>query len=236
MCSIYFVRFIKRVNTVFNIYLKTVQNKETINDISSLILQKYSLTSKLTLVGISGAAALGKSSLALALKNNILFTTEKDVEILPTDAFLLNRKERHSKKISGYNPNATNILELYKCVKDLLRGKNVSFYPYDHGTGNFLEHLVTLKPSDILIIDGIHSLHSRLRDLISLKIFLNTNREIAIKLRSTIDSSQRGYSKHSALSAAYLEQNNYDLYVHPYSEFADVIVQVHDNWIYEIIT
>lgn len=213
-----------------------MKNLATINQLTKLVLQKYTLSGSLTLIAISGAAALGKTNLATALRNNIIDNAKRSVDIFSTDAFLMTRKERRRKGISGYDPRATGVDKIHECIKRLLEGENVSFYPYDHYSGCKMRHPITVEPSDIIIVDGIHSFHSNIRSLMDLRIFLDANHELAINMRSIVDSSQRGYPHTLALSTAHSEHKNYEVYIQPYIEFADIVVQVMDDWKYEIIS
>jgi uridine kinase len=212
-----------------------MSNAKTIDQLTKLILQKHLSSASRTFIAISGAAALGKTTLANTLRDNIMSKMEISVDILPTDAFIMTRKERYLKGASGYDPRATKINNIYEAIRGLLRGECVSFYPYDHGTGSSVRQLISLKPSDIILVDGIHSFHSKIRRLMDLKIFLNAKHQLAIEMRSVVDVDQRGYAKHFAISTAHLEHKNYEIYIHPYIEFADVILQVSENWIYEIV-
>ncbi len=65
---------------------------------------------------VSGAAALGKTTYC---KNLAGFLNDNGVktEHIPLDGFMLNRKTRQDRKLSGYNPQSTDIPLLIKTVR-----------------------------------------------------------------------------------------------------------------------
>jgi uridine kinase len=68
---------------------------------------------------VSGAAALGKTTFC---KNLAGFLNDNGVETkhIPLEGFMLDRKTRQDGKLSGYNPQSTDIPFLIKTLKELL--------------------------------------------------------------------------------------------------------------------
>ncbi|HSQ03394.1 MAG TPA: hypothetical protein VLN59_05135, partial [Burkholderiales bacterium] len=181
-------------------------------------------------VAISGAAALGKTRLCHAIVDAAdhrgMTTT-----LVELDGFLKNRSERREENLSGYNPRATRFRPLLDTLHTLLfAGQSVDVPTYDHTTGMH-GAAVSLAPADLVLLDGIMSLHYEVRDhFISGSIFLQAETELIMKAhRLDVDMRERGYSAVKALAHCEAETREYDRWIHHQVEFADLVVCIAED-------
>ena len=85
---------------------------------------------------------------------------------------------------------------------------------------------ITLKPSKILIIEGILILHNKeLRDLMYMKVFVDTDADVRLGRRILRDMEERGRSVDSVLNQyAATVKPMHEKYVEPSKKNADIIV------------
>jgi uridine kinase len=88
---------------------------------------------------VSGAAALGKTAFCKNLERYLNDLWINTVHI-PLDGFLLDRKTRRHRKLSGYNPESTDMPFLIETMKKLIYdGREINLPLYDHNTGSWME-------------------------------------------------------------------------------------------------
>ena len=175
---------------------------------------------------VSGAAALGKTTFC---KNLTGFLNDNGVktEHIPLDGFMLDRKTRQDRKLSGYNPQSTDIPLLSKTMKELIyNGKEVKLPLYDHKTG---EHggFRTITPCRVIILDGIMSLHYEIREMFTnFNIFFHSDDLIMRGLRLLVDMEERGYSVFEALAHSDEEFASYNKWIYHQISFANLRISV----------
>ena len=112
---------------------------------------------------VSGAAALGKSAFCKNLARYLNDLWINTVHI-PLDGFLLDRKTRQDRKLSGYNPESTAMPLLIETMKKLIYdGREINLPLYDHNTGKH-SGFKLIGPGQVIILDGIMSLHYEIRE------------------------------------------------------------------------
>lgn len=184
------------------------------------------------MIGISGAAGVGKSTFSQQLKD-IMLKKGISVSVLPLDAFLLDRSNRLIEAVSGYDPKASDITGAAKCIRGLRDGNSQLIRPYNHNTGKHEEE-TWVKPAEITIVEGIHSLHPDLHSYYALKIFLYSSPETTSELRFLADIFDRSYSPRDAFSHANTEYSSFEKHILHYINFSNRIVNVKEYWTYEI--
>ena len=175
---------------------------------------------------VSGAAALGKTTfcknLAGFLNNNGVKT-----EHIPLDGFMLDRTTRQDRKLSGYNPQSTDIPLLINTMKELIyNGREVKLPLYDHKTG---EHssFKPISPCRAIILDGIMSLHYEIREIFAnFNIFFYADDLVMRGLRLLVDLKERGYSVFEALAHSDEEFGSYNKWIYHQISFANLLISV----------
>jgi len=111
-------------------------------------------------------------------------------------------------------------------MQALMDGKPITRKQYDYSRHCRADSDELIYPSDVLIIEGIHSFYDeRLCSLMFLKLYMSVEPDICLLRRITRDINERGRAIDN-ISAQYLTtvKPMYDKYIRNYIEKADVIV------------
>ena len=112
-------------------------------------------------------------------------------------------------------------------IKKLKNGETIQEPVYDYVVHNrSKDKTITLKPSKILIIEGILILQNKeLRDLMDMKVFVDTDADVRLGRRILRDMEERGRSVDSVLTQyAATVKPMHEKYVEPSKKYADIIV------------
>ena len=111
-------------------------------------------------------------------------------------------------------------------LRDLMAGKAVQCPVYDYTIYDRTDETVTLSPNKVILVEGILIFENKeLRDLLDIKIFVDTDADVRILRRLTRDVKDRGRSLDSVVEQ-YLStvKPMHDQFVEPSKRYADVIV------------
>ena len=181
---------------------------------------------KVTIIGIAGGSGSGKSTLVSKLQE--AFGTE-DVATLCHDYYYKEHTDLSYEQRTQLNydhPQAFDTDMMIEHIKMLKQGKEVERPVY-----SFVEHTrtserVVVKPSKVVIIDGILIFENRkLRDLMDIKVFVDTDVDVRLARRILRDVCNRGRSMESVIEQ-YLStvKPMHEEFVEPYKRYADVII------------
>ena len=178
------------------------------------------------LIGIAGGTGSGKTSIANYLLkqfgNDELIVIEQDSYY--KDNSNLSMDERNQQNFD--HPEAIDIQLFNKQLESLLDGKPVKIPIYDFSNHNRIEEFQLVKPTKIIIIEGILTLHfESLRKLMDIKVFVDVPDKIRFKRRLSRDIKKRGRTLMSVTNQ--YENTVYPMYkqfVEPSKDFADIII------------
>tara|TARA_B100000579_G_C22808936_1_gene844123 strand:- start:1220 stop:1837 length:618 start_codon:yes stop_codon:yes gene_type:complete len=178
------------------------------------------------LIGIAGGTGSGKTSIANYLLkqfgNDELIVIEQDSYY--KDNSNLSMDERNQQNFD--HPEAIDIQLFNKQLESLLDGKPVKIPIYDFSNHNRIEKFQLVKPTKIIIIEGILTLHfESLRKLMDIKVFVDVPDKIRFKRRLSRDIKKRGRTLMSVTNQ--YENTVYPMYkqfVEPSKYFADIII------------
>jgi uridine kinase len=175
------------------------------------------------LVGIAGPSGAGKTTLARAL------ATQFSSEIFPTDNYYRDLSHLPLEERARQNFDHPDALEhklLTAHVAQLAEGGSIAHPIYDYSIHTRTGHKETLHPAEILIVDGLFTLHyPALRDLLDLKIYVEAADSLCLKRRIKRDVRERGRTPESV-------RQQYAETVHPMAEafilpsrqYADIVL------------
>ena len=178
------------------------------------------------LIGIAGGTGSGKTSIANYLLkqfgNDELIVIEQDSYY--KDNSNLSMDERNQQNFD--HPEAIDIELFNKQMESLLGGKPVKIPIYDFSNHNRVEQLQLVKPTKIIIVEGILTLYfESLRKLMDIKVFVDVPDKIRFKRRLSRDIKKRGRTLMSVTNQ--YENTVYPMYrqfVEPSKDFADIII------------
>lgn len=178
-------------------------------------------------IGISGDSGSGKSQ-ALTMLENLI--TSRDLLYLEGDGdHRWERGDKNWNNVTQLNPKANYLYRQAKDIEILRTGAYVNRVEYDHHTGKFTQEK-KIFPKKYIVISGLHSFYlPQMRNILDLKIFMDTDETLRKYWKIQRDITSRGYSKQRII--AQIEERLADAkkYINPQKEFADLIISYYDN-------
>ena len=179
------------------------------------------------IIGIAGGSGSGKTTIAHEIYNQLhqndrILTITQDSYYKNNDN--LSMTER--KKINYDHPDAFDMELLVKQLQNLMNYKPVEMPVYDFTAHTRSKETIHTEPADIIILEGILVLSDEsLRNLMDIKVFVDTDEDIRFIRRLQRDTEQRGRSVDSVIKQ-YLStvKPMYNQFIEPTKRYADIIV------------
>ncbi|MFD1429889.1 MULTISPECIES: uridine kinase [Lacticaseibacillus] len=176
-------------------------------------------------IGVTGGSASGKTSVARAIFDNFsghsLLLLEQDSYYKHSD---LPFEER--RKINYDHPLAFDTPLLHQQLTDLIARRPIEKPVYDYTIHNRASEVVHVAPRDVIIVEGILILADEtLRDLMDIKVYVDTDDDIRVIRRIKRDMAERGRSLDDVIQQ-YLTtvKPSYHQFIEPTKRYADIIV------------
>ncbi len=176
-------------------------------------------------IGICGASGSGKSTLARELTDDV----RASVVVLQQDSYYVNHPDMSFEERAKLNYDEPGIFDhdaLYEDVCSLLAGKPIRRKAYDFSQHARCDTDEIIQPSDVLILEGIHSFYDkRLLDKMFLKLYVSVDPDVCLLRRIQRDILERGRDI-SSIADQYMGtvKPMYDKYIRNYISDADVVV------------
>lgn len=178
------------------------------------------------IIGISGGSGSGKTSVTNAIsdvfKNHSVVVIEQDYYY--KDQSHLKFEERLNTNYD--HPLAFDNDLLIKHINDLLNNKAIEKPVYDYAQHTRSNETITIEPKDVIILEGILVLEDeRLRNLMNIKLFVDTDSDLRIIRRILRDIHERGRTVESVVEQ-YLTvvRPMHNQFIEPTKKYADVII------------
>jgi uridine kinase len=177
-------------------------------------------------IGVAGGSGSGKSTVVRALVEAV---GSSNVALLPHDAYYrpysdLPLDER--RLLNWDHPDRLETELLVEHLRDLAQGKAIERPLYDFSTYSRLPNTLRVEPRAVVIVDGILILaEPALRELLDIKVFVDTDADIRFIRRLRRDIEERGRDL-SLIVEQYLESvrpMHLD-FVEPSKRYADLII------------
>ena len=184
------------------------------------------MVNKPILIGICGGTGSGKTTVAKSIFKSL---PEKNISIIEQDAYYKDQSNLELKervKTNYDHPLAFDTELLIEQLKDLLDGKEIEKPNYDFSSHTREKFTTNVKPKDIIILEGIMILEDqKLRDLMDIKIFVDTDADVRVIRRITRDIKERGRNLESVIDQ-YLNtvKPAHELFIEPTKKYADIII------------
>ena len=188
---------------------------------------------EILVIGIAGGTGSGKTT----LMNNLIGHFENDVTILSHDNYYKRHDELTYEERCQLNYDEPAALEtdlMAVHLDQLRRGEAIDCPVYDFTVHNRSDETVRIVPRKVIIVEGILIFENKpLRDLMDIKIFVDTDADVRLCRRIKRDVNKRGRTLESVLTQ-YQEtvKPMHEKYVEPSKKFADIIVpEGGKNWV-----
>jgi type I pantothenate kinase len=133
-----------------------------------------------TVVGVSGAVAVGKSTIAAELADRIA-AAGTTVHVISTDAFLFPNSvlaERDLVMRKGF-PETYDFGALAATIETVRRSEAATIPVYSHGVYDILPgESERVAPTDVLVVEGVVALQPPLRELLDIAISVEAPAEM----------------------------------------------------------
>ena len=161
--------------------------------------------------------------------NNIINRFSGMVTVLSHDNYYRRRDELTYEQRCLINYDEPDALEtdlMARHLDELRHGRAIDCPVYDFTQHNRSDKTVQIIPRNVIIVDGILIFENKeLRDLMDIKIFVDTDADVRLCRRILRDVKERGRTLESVLNQY---QNTvkpmHEKYVEPSKRFADIVV------------
>lgn len=177
------------------------------------------------IIGIAGGSGSGKSTFAKRLKDAF----PGDISLISCDNYYLPHDDLPLEKRALLNYDAPEALEfdlMVRHLQALIRGEAALCPVYDFTLHTRSDRVTRIPPRPVILIDGILIFHDpALRELMDLKIYVETDADERILRRARRDMVERGRDLDSVIHQ-YLTtvKPMHNTYVNPTKVFADIIL------------
>lgn len=178
------------------------------------------------LIGIAGGTGSGKSTVSKEIFKTI---EEADIAVIEQDSYYKDQSElsfNERIKTNYDHPFAFDNELLVEHLKILLDRKPIEKPIYDFERHNRKEETKTIEPKEIIILEGILILSEKeIRDLLDIKIFVDTDSDVRVIRRILRDIKDRGRTLDSVI-LQYMDtvRPAHLQFVEPTKRYADIII------------
>ena len=178
------------------------------------------------IIGIAGGSGSGKTTLALRLKERF---GEDEVRLISHDSYYKRHDELTMEERSRLNydePDAFDTSLMVYHLDQLRHGHAVECPVYDFSVYNRSEETIHLEPRKVIIVEGILIFENQeLRDLMDIRIFVDSDADIRLCRRIKRDVEKRGRSLESVLTQyQQTVKPMHERYVEPSKKYAHLVV------------
>ena len=191
------------------------------------------MESDILVIGIAGGTGSGKTT----LMKNLISRFQGDVTVLSHDNYYKRHDELPYEARCALNYDEPAALEtdlMARHLEQLRRGESILCPVYDFTQHNRSDETVLIEPRKVIIVEGILIFENEpLRELMDIRIFVDTDADVRLCRRIKRDVNKRGRSLESVLMQ-YQEtvKPMHEKYVEPSKRYADVVVpEGGKNWV-----
>ena len=176
-------------------------------------------------IGIAGGTGSGKTT----LMKNLISRFQGDVTVLSHN----NYYKRHDElpyeercKLNYDEPGALETDLMARHLEQLRQGESILCPVYDFTQHNRSDETVLVEPRKVIIVEGILIFENEpLRELMDIRIFVDTDADVRLCRRIKRDVNKRGRSLESVLMQyQQTVKPMHEKYVEPSKKYASIIV------------
>jgi uridine kinase len=184
------------------------------------------------IIGISGGSGSGKTYF---LKKLLQQFEKNAISLFSLDNYYLPIAQQKKDKNGIENFDRPESLDQPRMVHDLSRlkkGEDITIDEYNFNYRDQPKRKITIKATPIIIAEGIFVLHYKeMKNLLDLKIFIETPDYLMLKRRILRDAEERGYDIQDVL---YRFEHHvmpaYRQFIYPSRHEADMIIPNHTHF------
>ncbi|WP_373836198.1 uridine kinase [Jeotgalibaca arthritidis] len=177
-------------------------------------------------IGVTGGSGSGKTSVSRAI-----FEKFSDLSILLLEQDYYYKDQSHLPfeerlKTNYDHPFAFDNDRFISDLEDLIHYKSIEQPVYDYANHTRSDQVIPRDPKEVIIVEGILILEDeRLRNLMDIKVYVDTDDDIRIIRRIKRDIEERGRTLDSVIDQ-YLSvvKPMHHQFIEPTKKFADIII------------
>ena len=180
---------------------------------------------QVSVVGIAGGTASGKSTIVSYIKEFF----KDDIELICHDSYYKANDDKTMEERQNLNydhPSSFETKRMIEDIKKLKAGQEVEVPVYDYTNHTRSGETVLAHPKKVIIVEGILIFEDpELRDLMDIKVFVDTDADVRIIRRLLRDVQERGRDLDSVVNQ-YLGtvKPMHEEFVDPSKKRADIII------------
>ena len=176
-------------------------------------------------IGIAGGTGSGKTT----LMDNLVKRFGKDVTVLSHDNYYRRRDDMTMEERQNVNYDEPAALEtdlMVRHLDKLRQGEAIECPVYDFTQHNRSDKTITIVPKRVIIVEGILIFEDEgLRDLMDIRIFVDTDADVRLGRRILRDVEERGRTLQSVLDQYQTTvKPMHEMYVEPSKKYAHLVV------------
>nr|WP_263313105.1 uridine kinase [Mammaliicoccus sp. Marseille-Q6498] len=181
---------------------------------------------KTTIIGIAGGSGSGKTSVTSEIMKNL---DGYSVALIEQDYYYKDQSHMsfdERLKTNYDHPFAFDNERLRQDLMNLKEGQAIEVPTYDYSIHTRSEKTIRFEPKDVIILEGIFALENEgLRDLMDVKIYVDTDADLRILRRMSRDIKDRGRTMESVIDQ-YLSvvRPMHIQFIEPTKKYADIII------------
>jgi uridine kinase len=176
------------------------------------------------IVGVAGGSGSGKTTIVSRITEIV-----REYALVPQDNYYKSAEHVTNRNITAFNwdhPDAIDSDLLCEQLAELKAGRSIRMPQFDFVHHRRREETVLVEPRRLVILEGIMILvDRRIRDLLDLKLYVDTPDDIRFIRRLKRDISERGRTVESVMEQ-WIEKvrpGHYE-FVEPTKAYADLII------------
>ena len=151
------------------------------------------------IVGVAGGSASGKTTIV----NKISEYFGSDIVVISHDSYYKAHDEMEYSercKLNYDHPESFESEKMAEDVRKLMAGESIKMPVYDYTIHNRSKDFVLVEPKKVIILEGILILENKeLRDLMDVKVYVDTDADERLMRRIKRDMKERARSIESIL-------------------------------------
>ena len=180
----------------------------------------------MTIIGIAGGSGSGKTTVVKQIAKAL---PPHCAAVVPLDSYYNDTTEltpEERKLINFDHPDAFDWKLLTEQIKKLKNGEAIEQPTYSYIESNRLKETIHVDPKPVIIIEGIMALHyKKLRDMMDLKIFVDTDSDVRLMRNIRRDVVERGRTVDMVLEHYETAvKPMHEQFIEPTKKFADLII------------
>ena len=177
-------------------------------------------------IGITGGSCSGKTSVTRAIYDVF---RDHSVVVIEQDYYYKDQSHmtfEERLKTNYDHPLAFDTDLLIEHVNKLINREAIDKPVYDYVNHTRANEVIHVEPKDVIIIEGILVLEDeRLRDLMDIKLFVDTDSDLRIIRRIQRDIKERGRTADSVIEQYVTAvRPMHNMFIEPTKRYADVII------------